>query len=475
MSIKRESFKGGDLSSFEELSIVDGKLQKAPTEAEKFQQNIQDNIPEEIIDELESTKKIESPKKSTKAKSAIDLAMEKTDSEIVVENEPVVKYKRSKSERRAPEDVDGRVGGLNQSRKAEQLVSAANAVEKPTPKKSTKLKSAVDLAMEKTDSIAQEYNEKKLKKEDISSATTLNELLAHIDASEGLQGSQEYFSKEQLRMIIEEVRDKKLDYDYITRSGGLRQKVFDLLENQPQAEEKPLENEVEVITEPESAIESEVVVEEEPVIEEVKVEEKLVKVKESVKPETVAKPEADDFDSIEARYAEEQIVESRKNMVQAHLDWEVLNKKANNPFRKFFLNGMGIGLEKHNEKLAGFEKIRLEYQKKIDELVELKSTVRFNEIAELHDNNPEKRKYSSVLYSDLMPYLKDKPQAVTDYLQELSKHDDISLSELRKIKAFKKEELQEIVNKVILKKIKDEVRRGISEKENELIDQLLGK
>jgi hypothetical protein len=102
--------------------------------------------------------------------------------------------------------------------------------EKTEPKKT--LETAVEKAMKATQEVANEYNETKLKKEDIDSAQSIEELISKIEASEGLQGSQEYFDKDTLKMIIEKVQSGELSIDYVTRSGGLRQKVFDLIGQQ---------------------------------------------------------------------------------------------------------------------------------------------------------------------------------------------------------------------------------------------------
>jgi hypothetical protein len=72
--------------------------------------------------------------------------------------------------------------------------------------------------------------EKKAEKtEGISEASNFEELLKAIDNIEGLQGSRQFYKKDDLKQYINLVREKKIDSSYITRTGGLRDKVEELL------------------------------------------------------------------------------------------------------------------------------------------------------------------------------------------------------------------------------------------------------
>ena len=112
---------------------------------------------------------------------------------------------------------------------------------------SKKLKSAYENAIEKTNEVAESYNKNKLKAEDVNSARSINELLQIIERSDGVEGSQESFfnsnegdkNKEKLMTIIEMVKNGEIGFEYITRSAGLRQKVFDLMNQEVSNSEVP--------------------------------------------------------------------------------------------------------------------------------------------------------------------------------------------------------------------------------------------
>ncbi len=109
-------------------------------------------------------------------------------------------------EKNFKEEVDRRVGGFDSRKVASRLVEKANY---------------------------DDY-ERDLE-QSISGAQSIDQLLQIIDTQlndkKGLQGSQDNFKKSDLKMIIEMLRDKEagVGIEHVTRSAGLRQKVFDLL------------------------------------------------------------------------------------------------------------------------------------------------------------------------------------------------------------------------------------------------------
>lgn len=72
----------------------------------------------------------------------------------------------------------------------------------------------------------------KQEKKPIKDAQSIDELLLAIESLEGIQGSKQYFTSEQLRYVIQEVQEGKLDIDYITRADGLRDKLKELLDKE---------------------------------------------------------------------------------------------------------------------------------------------------------------------------------------------------------------------------------------------------
>lgn len=63
----------------------------------------------------------------------------------------------------------------------------------------------------------------------IGGARNFDELYQAIDKLGGLQGSRDYFTAEELKQFIKEVRQGNRDLQYITRTGNLRMKVKELL------------------------------------------------------------------------------------------------------------------------------------------------------------------------------------------------------------------------------------------------------
>lgn len=113
-------------------------------------------------------------------------------------------------EKKLKEDVNRRVGGFDSRQVASRLVEKANYDDyQSNLEESFKKASSIDELLEIIDT--------------------------EVDDKRGLQGTQDNFKKSDLKMIIQMLRDKEpgVGIEHVTRSAGLRQKVFDLLnENQ---------------------------------------------------------------------------------------------------------------------------------------------------------------------------------------------------------------------------------------------------
>lgn len=57
----------------------------------------------------------------------------------------------------------------------------------------------------------------------------MDDLYQALGRMGGLQGSQAYYETDQLKELIDQVKQDKLPLHYITSSGGLRKKVAELL------------------------------------------------------------------------------------------------------------------------------------------------------------------------------------------------------------------------------------------------------
>lgn len=73
-----------------------------------------------------------------------------------------------------------------------------------------------------------EVDQEELKKS-ISEAKSFEDLIKTIERFGGIEGSQEFYDAKSLENIINKVRNKELGITFITKTGGLRQKVDDLL------------------------------------------------------------------------------------------------------------------------------------------------------------------------------------------------------------------------------------------------------
>lgn len=67
--------------------------------------------------------------------------------------------------------------------------------------------------------------------EGIRNANNFNELLEIIEKFGGLQGPQDFYKPEELKLIINKVQNGELALTYITRTSGLRMKVEELINN----------------------------------------------------------------------------------------------------------------------------------------------------------------------------------------------------------------------------------------------------
>jgi len=66
-------------------------------------------------------------------------------------------------------------------------------------------------------------------KKNISEVKSFDDLIKTIEKGGGIEGSQEFYDAKKLKNVIDKVRKGELGITYITRTGGLRQKVEDLL------------------------------------------------------------------------------------------------------------------------------------------------------------------------------------------------------------------------------------------------------
>lgn len=64
----------------------------------------------------------------------------------------------------------------------------------------------------------------------IHEAKSFDELLKAVEATGGLQGSGKFYEVAELQQIINQVRSGESPIDNVTRAGGLRQRVTDLLQ-----------------------------------------------------------------------------------------------------------------------------------------------------------------------------------------------------------------------------------------------------
>jgi hypothetical protein len=92
-----------------------------------------------------------------------------------------------------------------------------------------KLKTAVELAMEKTSYVVEEDDQKRINIEQVQSAKNFEELFLAIGEGKEIQGTQKSYSSEELVALINRVREGE-SLNLITRSCGLRQKVSDLIQ-----------------------------------------------------------------------------------------------------------------------------------------------------------------------------------------------------------------------------------------------------
>jgi hypothetical protein len=71
--------------------------------------------------------------------------------------------------------------------------------------------------------------DERAKEEGIKKAESFNELIDFIDEINGLQGSSKFYQPIEILNIILRVRESKIDINYLTETGGLREKVVELL------------------------------------------------------------------------------------------------------------------------------------------------------------------------------------------------------------------------------------------------------
>lgn len=463
--------------------------------------------------------------------------------EVVEEAAEEVKWERSKN--KSPEDVEKRVGGANQRKKAAQALAAADeadgfieqnkkletddAKEQLRLKRELKRKTLKEVDFSDPDEIQVEVpaiyedevqeekkvnrrkNSKKqtevaedaqttvldgveldfsdpeiesktLKTKDVLAATSIDDLLEKVDASEGIQGKSDYFNKVDLRRIIEGVRDGELDYNYITRMGGLRKKVYDLLNPVEEVvkEEKPYLLEEEPIKPAETAD----VNFEHPFLKEFK---ELPKISETTDvsetselpevplPEVkVGKPKF--IVEWEVEKMEQDLDEKRSKFIEAHKTLEKKNAIAKNLLKKFaYRIKTGKPLNLAEEKDAN-EKARKEYQKSLNSLVGVLEKKKLDEILHAGPDSEEVKEYEYVTISQVKAFSEDKVKKqekgdrtkIKDYFDiylklqiEFPNNKPIPFSELVKKNLFTKGEMEkkraELLKQSISRKIKQDL------------------
>lgn len=107
-------------------------------------------------------------------------------------------------------------------------IDGENAIVVKNVKGEKFLKKVVPL--EELQELNKEVDQGKLEKS-IIEADSFDDLIKVIEASRGIQGEQKFFDMAELKDKIDKVRKGELSTDYITRTGGLRQKVEDLMTN----------------------------------------------------------------------------------------------------------------------------------------------------------------------------------------------------------------------------------------------------
>lgn len=580
-----ELFNKEQVVTDEVVETVEEKMPKLKRLSRKqSKKTVEENVEEDIdkeVDLRKLAKRKNSVLVSKKIKESDNVARVKENKKNRVKSE----IEKTQIKMPNPEDIEGKIFLSEEGEEVEFQVDLPDALSiegKNLDFEKGRLKSAAELAMEETDVVAKEYNETKLQKEDIESASSIDELLSLVDKSEGLQGSQDYFDREQLRRVIEGVRSGELTIDYVTRSGGLRQKVFDLLQIENQVkiplEETSLDKiraslgimpevaQEEVLEEikikpPKVIVDSEInkheylneeelqmlkpeekyeylkdeklqllkeekfghLLEEEAPVPAEKVENKKVKKDENVleipkkdvevetkeelpdlealglisktpknskeKPKIFAEDEPEPKKEVETFNKEERLSqlektlsEKRKELVAVHKESEILNaeyeKKMKNPFKKFLANAFGVGIKEFNKKIDGFEKVRLDYQKTVDEIVEEKILKRMDYLMSLRANNKERQKYEPKDFSDIEKYLDlknlvgDKKDKVKQ-LVEQSRYGNVPLSKILKDEIFRELDVDLAKRNYIFKILEKEIRDQVSVEENELIDRLL--
>jgi hypothetical protein len=347
--------------------------------------------------------------------------------------------------------------------------------EKTEPKKT--LETAVEKAMKATQEVANEYNETKLKKEDT------------------------------LKMIIEKVQSGELSIDYVTRSGGLRQKVFDLIsapapviepETKPETKPEPVfeskEEIVQEIKKPEIVLETkpEIKTEIKPAP---KPEEDMVwKMPEVAKKEVINElPEAplppvkvgkpkisiDDAD-IEAQKKEffgvdlkliEGLESKRANLEEAHRKLDSVKNRFNSPFKKFLLKAFNKGLKDIKAVVDENKKVESEYSSAFDEVVEIAAEKELERLEALHANSREKKEYQVINIEDIpKDLLKTYPEVETFFKFNNQIGEGISLTTLLKKEtqlpmSFKRD-LRDAFPDIVFEKVKSQISRRLAKQQD---------
>lgn len=391
-----------------------------------------------------------------------------------------------------------------------QLLEGSGGKEQQKTEK--EIKSAIEIAMEKTQGVADEYNENKLKSEDIKNARNLDELFSLIEKSEGIQGSQEYFDKDKLKMIIEMVHDGELGYEYITRSGGLRQKVYDLLNKSKEPkkikkESKPKNPNPEITKDNSEVIERESVSDQErddnlyiPEDEEQITElpedkisgtvlnfndkKKRVGITKDGKQEVLIERDVTQShpENNQVTDLERSVERARRNYINNVKKFNKIGEELANQtsvksiFKKFLakIRSEPSEIDIAREQMMVSERV---YHKSLDDIRDFLVEQKYNEVVSMRANNSERKKYEKVYASDIFKFMQifiNKP-VTKEFRDFLDSKDDkeIDWKELESTGVLSRKEIDQLKKEVIFAEIKKEIFEDLKKKEDELLNRSL--
>jgi hypothetical protein len=163
-----------------------------------------------------------------------------------VEPELEVIVEAPKKKRRAAKSEETTVPFVMDA-EVEELSTMTDAQEQEKELEKVRFNEALDIARARKQEIADRYEIEKIRRENIEAADSFDALFEALDTGKGLfgtekeNGDRDYFDTELLKSIITSVRNRELGdpadgeqqgIEYVTRSEGLRDKVFELIQNE---------------------------------------------------------------------------------------------------------------------------------------------------------------------------------------------------------------------------------------------------